>query len=218
MAFNEDSRVKLPGLLHRIRLGYTYQSKKGQNIQQHNNIFVDVFKKSIRDINGKDYSDEQLDDAIKEIEVLTDNTRDKGQAFFDRMRAYSEMRLVNLEEPEKNDFRVVSELPFKGERNVTFRPDITLLINGIPMAFVEVKKPNDKTIYYYCAVIYEDSPYPYHYRTNDTTIKIGDKVVVPVGNQNTERIAEVVSVEQHSRLTVPYPVEKTKFIIRKHEE
>lgn len=144
MAFNEDSRVKLPGLLHCIRLGYTYQSKKGQKIQQHNNIFVDVFKKAIRDINGKDYSDEQLDDAIKEIEVLTDNTRDKGQAFFDRMRAYSEMRLVNLEEPEKNDFRVVSELPFKGERNVTFRPDITLLINGIPMAFVEVKKPNNQ--------------------------------------------------------------------------
>lgn len=83
--------------------------------------------------------------------------------------------------------------------------------------FLEVAK-NDKTIYYYCAVVYEDGPYPYHYRTNDTTLKIGDKVVVPVGYQNTERIATIVSVEQHSRLTVPYPVEKTKFIIRKHEE
>lgn len=76
----------------------------------------------------------------------------------------------------------------------------------------------DKTIYYYCAVVYEDNPYPYHYRIEDTTLKIGDKVVVPVGNQNTERIAEIVSFEQHSRLTVPYPVEKTKFVIRKYEK
>ena len=144
MAFNEDSRVKLPGLIHFRRLGFTYQTKKNQNIQQHNNIFVDVFKASIREINGKDYSDEQLDATIKEIEILTDNQKDKGQGFFNRLRAYSEMRLINLEEPEKNDFRVVSELTFKGERDVKFRPDITILVNGIPLAFVEVKKPNNQ--------------------------------------------------------------------------
>lgn len=144
MAFNEDSRVKLPGLLHFRRLGFTYQTKKNQNIQQHNNIFVDVFKASIREINGKDYSDEQLDATIKEIEILTDNQKDKGQGFFNRLHAYSEIRLINLEEPEKNDFRVVSELTFKGERDVKFRPDITVLVNGIPLAFVEVKKPNNQ--------------------------------------------------------------------------
>lgn len=54
------------------------------------------------------------------------------------------MMLVNLEEPDKNDFRVVTELPFTGERDVRFRPDITVLINGIPMAFIEAKKPNNK--------------------------------------------------------------------------
>ena len=43
-------------------------------------------------------------------------------------------------------------------------------------------------------------------------------VVVPVGSQNKEEIAEIVSIEQHSRLTVPYPIEKTKFVIRKYEE
>lgn len=83
--------------------------------------------------------------------------------------------------------------------------------------FFEVAK-QDKTIYYYCAVVYEDNPYPYHYRIEDTTLKIGDKVVVPVGNQNAEQVAEIVSIEQHSRLTVPYPIEKTKFVIKKYEE
>lgn len=77
---------------------------------------------------------------------------------------------------------------------------------------------NDKNIYHYCAVVYDDNPYPYHYRTNDISLKIGDKVVVPVGRENVEKIAEIVSVEQHTRLTVPYPVEKMKTIIRKHVE
>ena len=54
--------------------------------------------------------------------------------------------------------------------------------------------------------------------TNDTTLKIGDKVVVPVGSKNEEVVAEIVSVEQHTRLTVPYPVEKVKFILRKYGE
>ena len=77
---------------------------------------------------------------------------------------------------------------------------------------------NDKNIYHYCGVVYENSSYPYHYRTNDTSLKIGDKVIVPVGAQNKEVVAEVVSVEQHTRLTVPYPVEKCKFILRKCDE
>lgn len=77
---------------------------------------------------------------------------------------------------------------------------------------------NDKNIYHYCGVVYENSSYPYHYRTNDTSLKIGDKVIVPVGVQNKEVVAEVVSVEQHTRLTVPYPVEKCKFILRKCDE
>ena len=77
---------------------------------------------------------------------------------------------------------------------------------------------NDKNIYLYCGVIYENNPYPYHYRINDLNLKIGDKVIVPVGYDNKEVVAEVVSVEQHTRLTVPYPVEKCKFVIRKCDE
>ena len=113
------------------------------DIRQHNNIFADVFKQSIRNINGKDYSDECLEEAIKEIEITTENRKDKGQAFYDRMKAYSDMMLVDFEKPLRNDFRVVSELTFKGERDVKFRPDITILVNGIPLGFIEVKKPNN---------------------------------------------------------------------------
>lgn len=143
MAFNEDSRVKIPALLHFLRLEYTYQTKKKQNINPHNNIFVDVFKQSIRNINGKDYTDEQLDALIKEIETLTENRRDKGKSFYERLVNCDDIMLINFEDITKNDFRVVSELTFKGERDIKFRPDITILINGIPLGFIEVKKPNN---------------------------------------------------------------------------
>ncbi|WP_406546968.1 type I restriction endonuclease [Succinimonas sp.] len=145
MKFNEDSRVKIPALIHFLRLGYKYQTKKNQNIDLRNNIFVDIFKKSVESINNKGYSDKDIQETIKEIADITDNSRDKGQAFFERLKAYSEkMRLINLEAPENNDWRVVSELPFKGERDNTFRPDITIIVNGIPLGFVEVKKPNNQ--------------------------------------------------------------------------
>ena len=56
--FNEDSRVKIPCILHLIRLGYDYLSLKDPNIQwdESTNIFSDIFKSSIAKIN-KDISD-----------------------------------------------------------------------------------------------------------------------------------------------------------------
>lgn len=140
---NEDSRVKIPALLHFLRLGYTYQSKKGAYINDKNNIFIDIFKESIRKINNKDYDDKFLEDLIKEIDHLTDNTKDKGEHFFNRLVGYHKAKLIDLNNPEANDFRVVTELTFHNN-NQGFRPDITILINGIPMGFVEVKKPNNQ--------------------------------------------------------------------------
>jgi len=140
---NEDSRVKLPALLHFRRIGYTYQSKKGANIDRHNNIFVDVFTEHICRINNKEFSPEQIENIIKEIAALTDNEKDKGRAFFERLVKFNPIKLVDLAHPWNNDFRVVSELEFTGLRDY-FRPDITILINGIPLAFFEVKKPNNQ--------------------------------------------------------------------------
>jgi primosomal protein N' len=54
---------------------------------------------------------------------------------------------------------------------------------------------------------------PYSYRTEYPTIKVGDEVLVPVGDKET--IGTVVSVGQYMRIAAPYPVDKTKFIISK---
>jgi type I restriction enzyme, R subunit len=140
---NEDSRVKLPALLHFKRLGYEYQSKKKSNIDPRNNIFVDVFSDSIKKINNKDFNEDSILALIKDIYTLTDNSRDKGKSFYERLTEYNAVKLIDLKNPHNNDFRVVTELTFANERE-EFRPDITILINGIPLAFIEVKKPNNE--------------------------------------------------------------------------
>jgi type I restriction enzyme R subunit len=51
MAFNENSRVKIPAILHLCRLGYEYLSLKGAKWDISTNIFVDVFKESVKKLN-----------------------------------------------------------------------------------------------------------------------------------------------------------------------
>ena len=44
MKFNEDSRVKIPSILHLTRLGYQYLSLKGTTWDESTNIFPEIFK------------------------------------------------------------------------------------------------------------------------------------------------------------------------------
>ena len=46
MKFNEDSRVKIPGILHLTKLGYDYLPLKDAKWSADNNIFTDIFLKS----------------------------------------------------------------------------------------------------------------------------------------------------------------------------
>lgn len=43
MKFNEDTRVKIPVILHLMRLGYQYLSLKDQTWDQNTNIFPTLF-------------------------------------------------------------------------------------------------------------------------------------------------------------------------------
>ena len=49
--FNEDSRVKIPAILHLMRLGYQYLSLKGQCWELDTNIFPELFKTAVGKIN-----------------------------------------------------------------------------------------------------------------------------------------------------------------------
>ena len=70
----------------------------------------------------------------------------------------------------------------------------------------------------YCGVEFSQGGKLYHYRTTNLGIHVGDEVVVPVGDANYEKIATVKSVEFCRWDDTPYPLEKTKEIIRKADE
>ena len=67
----------------------------------------------------------------------------------------------------------------------------------------------------YCRVRFEDSAKEYHYRTLDDTLQPGDRVVVPVGPSDYLCQGTIQHVEYYPEEEVPYPLEKTKFILRR---
>ena len=142
MAFNEDTRVKIPTILHLTRLGYTYLSlKSNPQRDEETNVFTDIFKQSIADIN-EGIEDEDIDRLIKDVKLSLDN-EDLGKAFYQMLVERSGIKLIDFKDFSKNQFHVVTELTYKNG-DEEFRPDITLLINGMPLIFIEVKKPNNK--------------------------------------------------------------------------
>ncbi len=141
MVFSEDSRVKIPCILHLVRLGYRYLSLKSSTWDEETNIFPVKFRESIARINpGIDEGD--ISRLLADVQLLLEN-EDLGKAFYDRLTERSGIRLIDFENFDNNSFHVVTELTCKNGDD-EFRPDITLLINGMPLAFIEVKKPNNR--------------------------------------------------------------------------
>ena len=143
MAFNEDSRVKIPSILHLMRLGYDYLSLKDPGIHwdEATNIFTDIFKTSIAQIN-EDISDFDIEKCYDEVSLCLKN-EDLGKAFYEKLINRSGIKLIDFDNFKNNTFNVVTELTYKKDED-EFRPDITLLINGMPLVFIEVKKPNNR--------------------------------------------------------------------------
>lgn len=149
MLHNENSRVKIPALVHFTRLGYEYLSLKNYSgkdlIDEDTNIFIDLFCAAINRINGIEYTLEDTNKLVNELKLVLDN-EDIGRTFYSiLLNGYKGIKLIDFEDSvgEKNSFHVVTELTCKNGTD-EFRPDITVLVNGLPLAFIEVKKPNNK--------------------------------------------------------------------------
>lgn len=74
------------------------------------------------------------------------------------------------------------------------------------------RRPSDLM---YCSVEFNDGYNTYYYISDDDSIKVGDRVIVPSGANNREAVVEVVKVEYFHPENAPLPLEKTKHIIRK---
>lgn len=145
MIHNENSRVKIPALIHLTRLGYQYLSLKEckGEICPKTNIFKVLFRDGLNRINGCSLTEQEVDRVLEELSIKLSND-DLGRAFYKvLLNGLNGMRLIDLDDISRNTFYVVTELPYQNGDD-EFRPDITLLINGMPLAFVEVKKPNNR--------------------------------------------------------------------------
>ena len=141
MAFNENSRVKIPTILHLVRLGFEYLSLKGQSWDETTNIFTNIFNTSIKRLNPE-FTDGDVKRLYDEVSLSLEN-EDLGKAFYEKLVTTSGTRIIDFENFNNNTFNVVTELTYKKDDD-EFRPDIILLINGMPLAFIEVKKPNNQ--------------------------------------------------------------------------
>ncbi len=149
MLHNENSRVKIPALVQFTRLGYKYLSLKeyaGKGlIDEDTNIFIDLLCVAINRINDLEYTLDDTQKLVNELKLILDN-EDIGRSFYNiLLNGYKGIKLVDYNDTKGtlNSFNVVTELTYKNGAD-EFRPDIIPLLNGIPLAFVEVKKPNNK--------------------------------------------------------------------------
>ena len=142
---NENSRVKIPALVHLTRLGYEYLSLKQDNgkICTDTNIFKSLFWDGVNRINRCSLPEKDIDRLLDELAIKLSND-DLGRAFYKiLLDGINGLRIIDLEDVSRNTYHVVTELTCRNGDD-EFRPDITLLINGLPLAFIEVKKPNNR--------------------------------------------------------------------------
>lgn len=142
--FSEATRVQMPAMVHLTRIGYTYfgklsEDKNGTVYDGDTNILLPVFEQQFKKLNPGHEGEflQVLKDIRKEL-----NDDDLGRGFYNRLKAVSPVKLIDFDDIENNTFHFTAEFTCKNGQD-EFRPDITLFVNGLPLCFVEVKKPNN---------------------------------------------------------------------------
>lgn len=142
--FNEATRVQMPAMVHLTRLGYGYIGKISEDMagsvyDPDTNILIDVFKQQFERLNPS--AQGELAQTLRAIRQELTND-DLGKSFYKRLTTVSPVRLIDFDNPQNNSFHFTAELTYKNGQD-EFRPDITLFVNGLPLCFIEVKKPNN---------------------------------------------------------------------------
>ena len=142
--FSEATRVQMPAMVHLTRIGYTYfgklsEDKNGTVYDSDTNILLQVFERQFKNLNPGHEGEflQILKDIRKEL-----NDDDLGRGFYNRLKAVSPVKLIDFDNIGNNTFHFTAEFTCKNGQD-EFRPDITLFVNGLPLCFVEVKKPNN---------------------------------------------------------------------------
>ncbi|RVZ29265.1 type I restriction endonuclease [Helicobacter pylori] len=131
MPYNEITMVQIPALMHLAKLGYDFiPAKNKPNLDTATNILTDSFTQSFERLNPTKNAKDVLAEIKKRL-----NYDDLGKSFYEYLLK-SEHQIIDFDNPNDNLYEMMAELPYK-----SFRPDITLFINGLPLVNIEVKQP-----------------------------------------------------------------------------
>ncbi|WRG74522.1 type I restriction endonuclease subunit R [Helicobacter pylori] len=131
MPYNEITRVQIPALMHLAELGYDFiPAKNKPNLDTATNILIDSFTQAFKRSNPTKNAKDVLAEIKKRL-----NYDDLGKSFYEYLLK-SEHQIIDFDNPNNNLYEMMTELPYK-----SFRPDITLFINGLPLVNIEVKQP-----------------------------------------------------------------------------
>lgn len=141
--FNENTRVQVPAAIHLCRLGYTYLDRiDAAEYEPSTNILVGVFREAMSRLNPE-MSDAEISLQLSSLVQAAKND-DLGREFYLKITSVSGVRFIDFDNPNNNSWHCTTEFTCENpETHDNFRPDITCFVNGLPLAFIEVKKPNN---------------------------------------------------------------------------
>ena len=85
-SFNENSRVKIPAIVHLTRLNYKYVSLKAaeQKIDEETNIYKESFRIALNQINEIELTDKDVGSIIGDLKNILD-AEDLGRNFYEKI-------------------------------------------------------------------------------------------------------------------------------------
>ncbi|MFD2863582.1 type I restriction endonuclease subunit R [Mucilaginibacter antarcticus] len=170
-SFIEDHISQIPALQLLIKMGYRFltpdEALELRSGRVGNVLLEGVLKKKLSEINhitykGKEFefSEANLSAAVLAIRDLPvqEGFINANQAFYDLItlgksfdqavlgdKGSFSLKYIDWETPANNIFHVTEEFAvLRSERADTYRPDVVLFINGIPMVVIECKSPKLK--------------------------------------------------------------------------
>ena len=153
MLSTESKTVEEPLIKYAEQAGWKYVSpkeaislRKGET----GKLFYSVLRESLIKLNASFLNDRNVDGLVQKIDNISDTMEGnkenlnwaRGQkTFFDeKEKKNRNVTVVDFLNPENNVFQVTQQWIYINPRK-TNRPDVMFLINGIPFAIVENKKP-----------------------------------------------------------------------------
>lgn len=172
LSFQEDHISQLPALMLLEKLGYTYltpdEALAMRGGKTSNVLLEEVLRNQLRRINSirvnrnkeELFSEQNIENGVLAMRNIpmeggylsgneaVYNLLTLGKAFeqsIDGDKKSYTMRFIDWERPERNVFHVTEEFAVTRTGMAdTYRPDIVLFVNGIPLVVIECKRPDIK--------------------------------------------------------------------------